>query len=334
MKGDIPESGYLILADNSSISKAEMVINGYVIECTSDNCDVIGTADLNASRLQFIITVASAGESAEIEFKSKNLTDIKYKIGENGSYTSYDGKFTLTSTEVVENSAKNDDDTVTIFVTAKDNEQNEKSYQTSISGLDFDIPATPVININGGSLKLTSTGVFNTTITYDDRDDIENYYSLDDGVTWNSYTGGFTATSGTVQAKSVKTSSGLTVVSSASASSVASDALPANAYDGSTSSYVTFSDFGSVVQTNIGQGYIYIDSSIYGKTLNFTCYRDDVSYYTDAYAEVYDTSGTKLTTLNCTWGKTVTKTYTIPSTANYIRFVVGSNAKLYEVWVS
>jgi len=40
--------------------------------------------------------------------------------------------------------------------------------------------------------------------------DIDNYYSIDNGVTWLTYTGEFQSLEGTVKAKSVKRDTGLT----------------------------------------------------------------------------------------------------------------------------
>ena len=191
-------------------------------------------------------------------------------------------------------------------------------------------PATPIINTE--FLKLTSQGIFNNTITYDSRNIIDNYYSIDGGITWIPYTKGFNLTSGKIIAKSVVRDTGVTVYAEANAT-LKYTALPSKAYDGIETSYVTTSDFGLTQNYNaIGVGYLYIDPSMYGKTISVLWQRPASSYYHDAHFNVYNHENKAFDYAEGTWGKTVTTTYTIPSTAKYIEFRIGSSAKLYEIY--
>ena len=63
------------------------------------------------------------------------------------------------------------------------------------------MPNQPIINSDKNE-----DGNYIIDIVYDNRNDIKNYYSLDDGNTWNEYTDSFEISSGTILAKSLKSS--------------------------------------------------------------------------------------------------------------------------------
>ena len=72
--------------------------------------------------------------------------------------------------------------------------------------INFIKPVKPIIpDVSVGYLTLTLTGAKNPKIeiNYDEREEFINYYSLDNGVTWNLYSGSIEANSSNIMAKSV-----------------------------------------------------------------------------------------------------------------------------------
>ncbi|MDF2865930.1 MAG: hypothetical protein K0R72_748, partial [Clostridia bacterium] len=135
---------------------------------------------------------------------------------------------------ILANNWQNADGTVTIYAKGKDSAGNEITVQKKVVSLDLDKPKVPVINSNAGYPILYEYGVnldSTTSIIYDNRTDIDNYYSLDNGVTWLKYTGQFNLASGNIIAKSVKKTSGLESIVSITISMPA-DAITPPAYDG------------------------------------------------------------------------------------------------------
>ena len=174
------------------------------------------------------------GLSTTVSINYGDSTTKKYKIG-NGNWTNYTSDITITSDTVISNNLGNSDGTVTICAQGVDSVGNTKEVCDKILTLDIDAPTTPVINSNAGYPVLTEYGVAingKTTISYDTRKDIDNYYSSD-GTNWTKYNGEFNQTSGTIYAKSVKKNSGLTVQTSKTIG-IPGDALGAAAYDGDT----------------------------------------------------------------------------------------------------
>ena len=171
------------------------------------------------------------GIATEVEINYGDSATKQYKVGTNGTYQNYNGKFQIKSNDVL--TLANEDKTLTIYAKGTDIAGNENEVSEIIYNLDLDAPATPVINAKTGYPILTEYGVkFDNelTVTYDKRDDIDNYISLDNGTTWKLYTGYEEVTSGTVIAKSVKKNSGLTITATKNVAQP-SDALPAEAYD-------------------------------------------------------------------------------------------------------
>lgn len=337
IKGDKPTSGYLILDSEYKIEKMEMIINENIVECIKKMCSVSGKVG-NTPSVNIVLSNEEISSQIDVKIKYRNLNSVYYKIGQSGEYVAYTDEFTLDAVDIVSNNLQNEDNTVTLYVKGTDSEKKEIEFEKVINNLDLDVPAIPIINVNSGHLKLTSNGVFNTTITYDDRDDIENYYSLDGGENWNLYTGGFTVTSGEIIAKSVKKETKLTVSSKESASAVASNALNGKAYDNNFSSYPVLEDYNekiasSGIPNQAGVAYLYIDPSIYGKDIKIYWSRPTLDSYDQATAHIYNANGTIIATLKGAWGKTTTSTYTVPSTASYIKFTIASEARLYEVYV-
>ena len=193
------------------------------------------------------------GIETSITIDYGDSTTKKYKIGKNTtSWTNYTDTFTLTSNTVISKNLGNSDNTVTICAQGIDSVGNKKEECLDILTLDIDAPKVPVINANANYPVLTEYGVKydgRTTINYDKRKDIDNYYSLD-GKEWTKYTGTFEVTSGTIYAKSVKKSTGLEV-SATKTIVTPSDALPLVTYDGNVNTYFSGSRYGSTLYINI-----------------------------------------------------------------------------------
>ena len=128
----------------------------------------------------------------------------------------------------------NSDGSLTIYAKGTDTAGNSKVVSEKTYVLDLDAPKAPVINAHAGYPILTEYGVQYDdvlSVSYDSRDDITNYISVDGGTTWQVYTGVEHIKSGTIKAKSVKKSSGLTVTSTKTVGQP-SDGLPITCYDG------------------------------------------------------------------------------------------------------
>ena len=197
----------------------------------------ITNIDKEAPNIRINILTESYGTEAEIEIEYGDSVKKEYKIGKNGSYKEYTGTIKITSNEVLD--LVNEDGSLTIYGRGTDEAGNVSEVSEDVYILDLDAPATPEITAAAGYPILTEYGVklgSKSYIKYDNRDDIINYYSIDNGATWKVYTGPFEITSGTIKAKSVKKESGLTIEATKNVD-MPSDALGPEAYDGNEETY-------------------------------------------------------------------------------------------------
>ena len=121
-----------------------------------------------------------------------------------------------------------------------------------------EIPQYPIMKMNG----IKKLGEVN--IRYQQGDNIENYYSIDNCQTWNEYTGTFYIDSSTtIFAKSIDTKTGMENITSTEAI-IQERALNRDAYDGD----LTTADNSG----KMGEGYKYmlIDSSVIGSRIEAT----------------------------------------------------------------
>ena len=192
----------------------------------------ITNIDKEAPNIRINILTESYGTEAEIEIEYGDSIKKEYKIGKNGNYKDYTGPIKITSNEVLD--LVNEDGSLTIYGRGTDEAGNVSEVSEDVYILDLDAPAIPEITAAAGYPILTEYGVklgSKSYIKYDNRDDIINYYSIDNGATWKVYTGPFEITSGTIKAKSVKKESGLTIEATKKVD-MPSDALGIEAYDG------------------------------------------------------------------------------------------------------
>ena len=198
----------------------------------------ITNIDKEAPNIRINILTESYGTEAEIEIEYGDSVKKEYKIGKNGSYKEYTGTIKITSNEVLD--LVNEDGSLTVYGRGTDEAENGSEVSEDVYILDLDAPATPEITAGAGYPILTEYGVklgSKSYIKYDNRDDITNYYSIDNGATWKVYKGPFEITSGTIKAKSVKKESGLTIEATKKVD-MPSDALGIEAYDGDENTYV------------------------------------------------------------------------------------------------
>ena len=188
-----------------------------------------------------------------------------YKIGnKEEEWKNYNGTFKVTSYDVLDGNLQNEDNkTVVIYAKAEDNANNKIIISKNIINLDLDIPEKPDIKIikSDDYATITSDGILlnsEVEIEYDKREDITNYYSIDQGKTWIEYNGKISGLKNwRIYAKSVKNKTGLESVSIKEANPANINAIGVSAYDGDdTTSFTTKSS-----------AYINIDNSVIGKNI-------------------------------------------------------------------
>ena len=199
-----------------------------------------------------------------------------YKIGnKEEEWKNYNGTFKVTSYDVLDANLQNEDNkTVVIYAKAEDNANNKIIISKNIINLDLDIPEKPDIKIikSDDYATITSNGILlnsEVEIEYDKREDITNYYSLDQGKTWIKYEGKIIGLKNwRIYAKSVKNETGLESVSIKEANPANINAIGVSAYDkDDTTSFTTKSS-----------AYINIDNSTIGKNIKVKIKLRD-SYY-------------------------------------------------------
>lgn len=267
---------------------------------------------------------------------SKEQTN-QYAIGANSNnWQNYSDKAVVDSYTVINQGLANEDGTVTIKARTVDKSGNIIQIEKEISCLDLDMPNAPVITQTSiGSYAIITTNGMDLSataeVTYDDRDDITNYYSVDNGNTWQEYEGEFETQSSRVMAKSVKNESGLEANKQVTFTPTAGDALGGAAYDGKTDTYV---------QINSGTKKIKVASDMWNKNIKVDCYAQySMVNANGSYIKFYNAT-TNTTTLskkfiyeggwtNGTFTKNETYTITIPSGTTDILFESGSNTAMF-----
>ena len=324
-KGNLTESYF---EDNGNLIQNNSVVsideNGIY---TFYAIDMVGNMQIKTLTIENIddtppkIDIQVSPETVGVECKiniayEDGATNKQYRIGENNtSWTNYTGEITLTSYTVLEKKWQNEDGTVTVYATYKDTAGITTTEKKKILNLDLDAPSTPVINSNYGYPVLTGYGAQldgETTITFDSRTDITNYYSVDNGTTWNVYTGTFNvAGSGTIKAKSVKKSTGLEVTASKTVS-MPGDALTAECYDGNTGTSTR----------KIGNNYIRVDDKLIGAKINVVAWHQNFWHSNESF-QFLDQNKNVISSDN--WNGTgqdysINKTYTIPEGTKWINY--------------
>ena len=206
----------------------------------------------------------------KIEYPENEKITKMYKIGENGKWTEYNGEFSIDSYEIIKENLQNKNTKkVDIYAKLEDKANNIVQIKKEIDNIDVDMPEEPKVNV----LKvdeyptLTEEWVINNStvsIKYDDRTDITNYYSTDNGENWIKYTSDLQLDAATIIAKSIKNDSGLEISKKDFINASALNAVNAVAYDGDETTGIYYGGRdGTLTQ------YLNVDSSIQGKYINF-----------------------------------------------------------------
>jgi len=266
--------------------------------------------DLNPPLIDIAISPESTvGITTNVTINYGDSTIKQYKIGTNNIvWTNYTSVFALSSNTILSNNWKNADGTVTIYAKGKDLAGNEIIIQKKILNLDLDKPNVPVINTSSGYPKITEYGVIidnSVNITYDNRLDIDNYYSINNGTTWSLYTVPFNVTNASVIAKSVKKTTGLEV-SASKTISIPTDAMEFSVYDGNDLSY-----------SNATNKYIEVDSDMYGKLIRVYWYSESSTY--PITLRFYDASNSQISIVSKSSG-TFDDMITVPANTKRIKF--------------
>ncbi|MDF2866502.1 MAG: coagulation factor 5/8 type domain protein [Clostridia bacterium] len=323
-------------------STVEIATNGIYTFYAEDRVGNIQTYSLNVTNIDLtppainisVVPESTVGITADITIDYGDSVTKQYKIGENNNtWTNYSSTITLSSYTAITNNWKNADGTLTIFAKGKDKAGNEVITQKRIISLDLDMPTAPIINSQSGYPVISSYGIkfdSGTTVTYANRADIDNYYSVNNGTTWELYTGSFNIASGTVLAKSVKKISGLSI--SVSKTIVTpSDSIKSQAYDNNNTTAIV----GSANQ------YMLVDGSMINQQIRVNCSLDSYNFgnagvYT-AYASLrfLDVNKQLISSVSLNGDKT----YTIPLNTKWIQYIGSSNnyggynidPRLYEI---
>ena len=275
-----------------------------------------------------IITISATPENiisttSQVTINYGDSATKQYKIGSSTTWLTYTAAFNVSSYTVLTNNWQNADGTVTIYAKGKDSVGNEVIVTQKLYNLDLDMPNKPVIVANAGYPILTSYGVkFDdvTTITYDSRTDIDNYYSINNGTTWIPYTGTVSLASGTIIAKSVKKDTGL-MVSVSKTITMPADAITINAYDGSDTTYVRADD-----------KYMSVDSSVEGGSIRLKWSDGYNGLTTIAFINA---SGAVISTISPPNDGSVDQIYGIPVGTRRLRLYGNPSAgALYEIQTS
>ena len=239
IKGKYPTDGYVEIL-NGKINDALLVFNDYEVTCNENIQCIVG--DKVSFGLKKIILSTEIEDYTKLEenqiFKI-NISTIPENIEEEFTYTSSDNDIaTVDENGNVKVIKKGN---VKITVTAS----NGKTAELYVYMVE---PEKPEISTDGGYPLITSHGISYSnkiSIKYDEiRNDITNYYSVDNEQTWIKYDGPFTAYNSVISAKSVVNSTGKEVITSNVKINVATDALPAEAYDGDETTIVNFAGNG------------------------------------------------------------------------------------------
>ena len=247
------------------------------------------------SGVSFTVSSKKITYETNIAINFNDNVTKKYKIG-NNNYNNYIDELLITSNYIIDNNLSNGDGTFTVCAKGINlkNEENEKCKTIDI--LDLDRPILPVITPPKNVPTATSEGIKMlglTTIVFDTRTDIKNYYSIDDKNTWIEYSSPFTSTS-KIYAKSVKNNSGLSVISEASPVT-SSDYVPEVAYDGDVSTYIQYKRTNNCKASSSVIRYLNVDPSAWGKNISLSYVAtDNTSGEGYAYMYFLDSSSASL----------------------------------------
>ncbi len=194
----------------------------------------ITNVDATAPNITITNKTSGFGASVNIEIDYGDSAVRRYSIGDENHYVDYTGELTVNAKDYFQYA--NGDGSLTIYAKGEDEAENIAVVSEKIYNLDLDMPAAPVITSYLDYPLFTKDGftVYDKiSVSYDNtRDDIINYIDAGDG--YVIYEGPLSIAGGTIRAKSVKKSTGLTREIEEEVNFPA-DSLPAVAHDGDPS---------------------------------------------------------------------------------------------------
>ena len=286
--------------------------------------------------ISFNVLTTALSNDIEIEINFGNALVKEYSIGNQNDYQTYNGTIHLRSNDHY--SLANQDGTITIYARTIDLNGNEVIISKDIDNLDILVPTTPIINASSGYPVIYDTGVkFDDTlnIQFDERNGITNEVSLDNGLTWNEYTGNEHIESGVIKARSVSPTG--IISESSKMVSIQNNAIGANAYDISSNRDTT-AFYASEGSDN--EYFIDIDNSAIGKnlrikqyTLNNVNYNCTMSFIDESGNDLTfkDVDNNSYTTFKV--NKDVDNIYIIPNNAKKIKFSTHSLNDANKVYI-
>ena len=223
--------------------------------------------------------------------------EITYKVTKNGKYT---------------------------FI-AKSSTGTRAKEKINVTNIKITAPSISVMQIGGYPL-MTSSGIVGTLskveIKYEDNPNLVNYYSEDNGTTWNEYKGTIETGKNKIMAKSVvKDNEQIASDITTQNIDLPDDAITLEAYDNDFSTYST-------------SGKINIDSSVIGKNIRI-CFSSSTNTWADATLAIYDSSNNILVSESKNYKDTkCDKIIVIPENAAYLSFTSSNGpGKLYEIQI-
>lgn len=185
----------------------------------------------------------------------------------------------------------------------------------------------PEIIYNGYPI-IEATGItFNNKITiiYDETIGIENYYSIDNGVTWNKYIEPLESTNvETVMAKSVYKGN---IESQTSKNIVKpTDILGTEAYDGDENIGYTIDD-----GTELPSCQIMVSPSAIGKNIKVILQSRTIAWGWVHMYWIKNDGSTGEPIVSCGNGANINEVYNIPNDVRGIKFEVQKNARILEI---
>ncbi len=330
IRGRKPDSGFIYINEVGEVNISVMYDKiCYMKDYEETDLRVKKVSKSSECNIESTIVIKvlskKVSDKVKIEITYGDLSVKQYKIG-NGSWNNYEGEFEVTSYDYVENNNLVDGKAI-VYAKGIDELGNESTKEKEITLLDIDIPNKPIIKLSNGYPLLTATKIENgdiTTITYDSRSDIKNYYKIDDGE-WIEYREGINITGSEIYAKSVK-ESGLEVITSKKISeSEITDAITKEAYDGDLNTY-------QKTDVHKNRTYkMYVDSSIWNKKILINMTANLYSRYNISFIKENSDVIESFDVVN----ESINKKYTIPSDTYLINISYtdgdGGSAYIYEI---
>ena len=199
---------------------------------------IINNIDNNGPNLTLNVLTEEFGTNLAFEADYGAAVTKQYRFGTTGDWIPYTGKVEVTSYDVLDK--KNNDNSLTVSLRGVDASGNATVINEKVYVIDLEMPAAPIINAKNGYTEINEYGVNLSdllSVTYDKTvSGLINEISLDGGATWKEYNGYEHVKTGTVKARSRRTS-GLKSESSKDVA-VPNNALGVNAFVYDDTKYV------------------------------------------------------------------------------------------------